>query len=292
MQNYPNKKAQFSMRRNRWISFLVCAAGAFLFLGRSAWDATVAGSYAQGRSALRSGDYATAGKCFETALNDKHNLEESQAGLLQTLRETGSYQEAVRRAEEFLSPRGSSPMLHLERGRIAEALGDYTGAEKHLQHARAMAPRGSSTGREAVRALAELLEKLGRKAAALPLWDQLVAEYRTGRVKGSRDLGTVAVAAWHRGYQEDAKNIFLDATDPKLGEVSPEALADFGYLFLEKYNATEAMSVFRDCLKINRNYPPALFGIALAKEYDSDFEAEIYARKALSVNPNLVPALN
>ena len=60
-----------------------------------------------------------------------------------------------------------------------------------------------------------------------------------------------------------------------------EALADFGYLFLEKYNATEAMGVFRDCLKINRNYPQALIGIALAKKYDSDFEAETYARKAL-----------
>ena len=116
-------------------------------------------------------------------------MEESQAGLLQTLRETGSYQEAVRRAEEFLLPRGSSPMLHLERGRIAEALGDYAGAEKHLRQARALAPRGSSTEREATRVLAELLEELGRRADARPLWDQLIAEYRTGRVKGSRDLG-------------------------------------------------------------------------------------------------------
>ena len=280
------------MRRNRWITFLMCAAGAFLFLGRSAWNATDAGSYVQGRAALRSGDYAAARKYFEAALYDKHDLEESQAGLLQTLRETGSYQEAVRRAEDFLSPRGSSPMLNLERGRIAEALGDYAGAEKHLQQACAMAPRGSSTEREATRALAELLEKVGRKAAALPLWDQLIEEYRTGRVKGSRDLGMVAVAAWHRGYIKDAQNIFIDATDPELGEVSLEALTDFGYLFLEKYNAAEAISVFRDCLKINRNYPRALIGIALAKKYDSDFETDIYARKALSVNPNLVPALN
>ncbi len=255
MPNYPNNEAKFFMRRNGWISCLMCAAWAFLLLERSAWNATDAGSYAQGRAALRSGEYDRAGKCFEAALRDKRNLEESQAGLLQTLRETGSYQEAVRRAEEFLSPSGSSPMLHLERARIADALGDYSGAEKHLQQARAMAPRGSSTEREATRVLAELLEKLGRKAAALPLWDQLIAEYRTGSVKGSRDLGTVAVAAWHRGYVKDAQNIFIDATDPKLGEVSLEALADFGYLFLEKYNATEAISVFRDCLKINQNYP-------------------------------------
>ena len=96
-------------------------------------------------------------------------------------------------------------MLHLERGRIAEAIGDYAGAEKHLRQVTSACSRADLRVRmEATRALAELLEEIGRKADARPLWDQLIEEYRTGRVKGSRDLGIVAVAAWRRGYV-DAK---------------------------------------------------------------------------------------
>jgi tetratricopeptide (TPR) repeat protein len=241
---------------------------------------------------LRSGDYGEARKSFESALKDEANLEQSQAGLLQTLRETGAYQEAVKRSEEFLSSQSTSPLLHLERGRIAEAIGDYSGAAEHLQQAGALAPGKSALYLDATRELAELLEGIGRRADARRLWDQLIEDYRKGRIQGTQSLGNIAVAAWRRGYVQDAKDIFLDATDPKQGDVSLEALANFGYLFLDKYNATEALGVFRDCLKINRFYPEALIGIALAKRYDDDFEAETYAKAALRVNPNFVPALN
>lgn len=258
----------------------------------SALKTNRADNYALGKAALRSGDYGKAGQYFESALKDKTNLEESQAGLLQALREMGAYQEAVRHSEEFLSSGGSSPLLHLERGRIAEAIGDYSGAEEHLRKTRALAPAGSVVHMDATRDLAELLDEIGRRADARLLWDQLIEEYRKGRVQASQSLGDVAVAAWRRGYVQDAKDIFIDATDPKLGEVSLETLGNFGYLFLAKYNATEALNVFRDCLKVNRFYPRALTGIALAKKYENDFEAETYARVALKVNPNLVPALN
>jgi tetratricopeptide (TPR) repeat protein len=275
------------------IRVMVCAIAAWLLLGNcSGFGAAGGSNYSRGIAALRSGDYDDARKCFESGLKDKVNLEESQAGLLETLRETGAYPEAVRRSEEFLSSRKLSSLLHLERGRIAVAVGDYAVAEKHLQQARTLAPLETGVRMDATRDLAELLEEVGRRADAQYLWDQMIGEYRQGRIQGSRKLGDVAVAAWRRGYVQDAKDIFMDATDPKLGEISLKALADFGYLFLEKYNATEALGVFRDCLKINRFYPEALVGIALAKKYDSDFETETYARVALKVNPNLVPALN
>ena len=106
-------------------------------------------------------------------------------------------------------------------------------------------------------------------------------------------LGNVAVAAWKRGAVQSAQDIFMDATEPMIGvEPSLEALANFGYLFLEKDNATEALGVFRDCLKINKSYPDALVGIALAKQDDSNAESITYARSALKVNPNFTPALN
>jgi tetratricopeptide (TPR) repeat protein len=272
---------------------MVIILGAFMLVSDCpALNTGSTNSYALGLAALRSGDYGQARTLFESALKDKINLAESQAGLLQALRETGAYQEAVNRAEEFLSSRNDSPLLHLERGRIAEIIGDYAGAEKHLGQTRALAPAGSAIQMNATRDLADLLDAIGRRTEARNLWDQLIDEYRSGRVHGSQGLGDAAVAAWRRGYIRDAKDIFIDATDPKLGEVSLETLTNFGYLFLDKYNATEALGVFRDCLKINRFHPDALIGMALGKKYESDFEAETYTTVALKTNPNFVPALN
>jgi cellulose synthase operon protein C len=277
------------MRKHHSISALTML---LLLANCLAWM-PAADSISLGRSALRSGDYAKAREYFEAALKDSADPEESRAGLLQTLRECGDYEEAVKRSEEFLSSFDNFPLLHLERGRIAEILGDYANAEK--QYRRSLSPGSArmTVRMDATIALAGLLDKTGRRSDAKALWDKLLDEYRSGNVQGSRNLGDVAVAAWHRDYPEDAKDIFMDATDAKLGSgLSLEALSDFGYLFLDKYRPAEALDVFRDCLKINKSYPDALLGIALAKRYDSDFEAEAYARAALKVNPNFVPALN
>jgi tetratricopeptide (TPR) repeat protein len=220
-------------------------------------------------------------------------VETAQAGLIRVLRETGAYMEAARRCDQFLSARGNSALLHLERGRVAEALGDYAGAEKHLGRSASLSSDGAETLGNALRELAELLETVGRRDEARRLWDQLIQEYQSGRISGSRGLGNAAVAAWRRGYVEDARDIFLDATNPKTaGETALETLSDFGYLFLDKYNATEALSAFRDSLKINPSFPDSLVGVALAKRYENNLEVEMYSRAALKVNPNLVPALN
>jgi len=59
-------------------------------------------------------------------------------------------------------------------------------------------------------------------------------------------LGVIALAAWRRDYIPDAKDIFIDATEEKPGTELPlEALCNFGYLFLEKYEPTLAIGVFR-----------------------------------------------
>jgi cellulose synthase operon protein C len=243
----------------------------------------------EGMAALRAGDYALARKTFEAVLRGRPDQEESQAGLMQVLRETGSYQEACRKGDEFLKTHGNSAGLNLERGRAARAVGDYAGAEHHLR--RAAGP--GILRRAAVTELADLLESCGRLAEANALWDQLIDEFRKGQVSGGHDLGAIALAAWHRGYIQDAKDIFIDATGAKPGPDAPlEALNNFGYLFLEKYQPAEAISVFRDCLNINKSYAPALLGIALAKQYDSSGETESYARAALKVNPGYVPALD
>ncbi|PYV18968.1 MAG: hypothetical protein DMG07_02850 [Acidobacteria bacterium] len=271
------------MKNRTWCALLAF----FLVLGCcSAWRPDAAESYARGRQALRAGDYGASADHFEAALRARPGHEPAQAALCETLRLTGRYPEAIRRADEFLSAREQSAALHLERGRAAVEAGDYAGAERHLRRALAL---GGPTASDDTRELGLLLEATGRAAQARALWQQVVDEYKKGGVKGSQALGNVGVAAWRLGYPQDAKDIFLDATTGP--DVSLESLAWFGSLFLEKYNATDAIGVFRDCLKINKNYPAALVGMALAKKYESNDEAEEYAAAALKVNRNQVSAL-
>ena len=199
---------------------------------------------------MRSGDYAKAREHFEAALKSSAGQEESQVGLLQTLRETGQYDEARRRGEEFLAGRPGSAALRLETARSLIARGEYAAAEKHL---RAALPVGGATRGDVTRELALLLEDTGRRDEARILWQQLVDEYRKGGARDSQTLGNAAVAAWRLGWAHDAKDVFIDATT---GPAAPlEALSNFGYLFLDKYDATNALGVFRDCLKINKQYP-------------------------------------
>ncbi len=275
---------------------LICALVVSLLVGNcSALRPGAADSIALAKAALRSGDYAKARDLFESALRIQPAQEEGQSGLLETLRRTGAYREAAKRADDFLAARGGSAALHLERGRVLAEIGNYVAAEKDLHRAVELSARlpGSATYTGAVRDLASLLENLGRSQEAEPLWDGLIEQYRTGRVQGSGRLGDIAVAAWRRGYAQDAKDIFIDATSGKqAGEISLETLSDFGYLFLEKYNASAALGVFRDCLKINKAYPEALLGVALAKQFESSAEVETNARAALQINPNFVPALD
>jgi len=271
----------------------VLAVGVWISIGSCfAWFEEENDPVLQGSMALRSGDYSHARQLFELALKEGHDPEQSQSGLLEAMRITGGYEEAVRHFETFLSARPDSASLLLEGGLIYRETGDYTKAEDLLKRALSIATRQPALRLDAMRGLAELLEDVGRKTEADRFWNRLIEEFQRGNVRGSRGLGTIAVAAWRKGFIYDAKDLFLDATDPELGEVSLEALTDLGHLLLEKYNATEAMESFKDCLKINASYPAALVGMARAKKYENDIEVELYSRSAIETNPNNVFARN
>ena len=261
MQNFRNSTAEPVFQRRLKTGCILCAVSILVLFGNCpASGIADADNYSQGRAALRSGDYAKAKRCFESELSKKNNLEESQAGLLQTLRETGAYQEALKRAQEFLPAQNSSAVLHLEQGRILEETGEYARAEKSLRQSLALARAGSRLRLDALRELGELLEEIGRRNDAVLVWNQILDEYRAGQMKGSPSLGDAAVAAWRRGFVHDAQDIFMDATDPKNGEISLEALTDFGYLFLEKYNATDALGFSATASKSIKQTPGRCLG--------------------------------
>ncbi len=239
--------------------------------------------------ALRTGDYAAALSGYEAMLASEPGSVMAQAGLLRVLYETGAYRQAQRRAEEFVAS-DPAPALLLEAGRVSAAVGDYGTAEELMRRAYR---KGGFTRAQAARELADLKSHRGQRADAQALWEEIISDYRRGRLQGSSSLGCVAVAEWRLGNVQEAKEIFLDATDERIaGPVSLRVLSDFGFLFLEKYNATDAIGVFSDCLRVNKSYPPALLGIALARKYESTGDIEKQARAALQINPNLVPAIN
>ena len=221
MKNWRNNNSRAKGHGRVFVRMLACVLGACVFLGYSAASgAKETDHYLSGKTALKSGDYEKARKSFEAGLNDGENSEALQAGLLQVFRETGAYADSMRRAEEFLASRSRSSLLHLERGRIAEAVSDYAGAEKHFRQAGQLAATGSAVYMEATRHLADALEATGRRIEARNYWDRLIEEYRRGRVQGSGSLGVAAVAFWRRGSIQDARDVFLDATDSDAGEVS------------------------------------------------------------------------
>ncbi|UCH41021.1 MAG: tetratricopeptide repeat protein, partial [Gammaproteobacteria bacterium] len=63
-----------------------------------------------------------------------------------------------------------------------------------------------------------------------------------------------------------------------------------GELLLEKYNNEEALQAFRQVLDKNDAHPRALLGLARSQHFDYSSEAVTTALRALSINPNLVPA--
>jgi tetratricopeptide (TPR) repeat protein len=240
-------------------------------------------------AALRTGDYAAARKGYDSLVAAGRSQEQARAGLLKTLYETGAYREADRLAEGYISE-SPSPEVLLEAGLIASATGDRRRAEARLRQSYG---RQSAARTCAARELADLLKSQDRLSEAQGLWEEILREYRAGHLRGSDALGQVAVAAWRLGHAQDAKEMFLDATDEEVsGPVSPRSLADFGLLFLDKYNSSDAVGAFRDCLKINSHYAPALLGIARARMFEGSQEVELQARAAIAVNPNYVPAIN
>src|SRR5438876_36801 len=162
-----------------------CGFGLFFVLGCcSATRPGGAQSNSRGAEALRSGDYDKARAHFEDALKSRAEDEASQAGLLQVLRETGQYREALKRGIEFLKARENSAKLQLEMGRSFKAAGDLGGAEQHLRRATQL---GGPARLDSVRELGFLLEETGRRSEAEGLWQRTVEEYRKGAVGGSQE---------------------------------------------------------------------------------------------------------
>jgi tetratricopeptide (TPR) repeat protein len=209
--------------------------------------------------------------------------------LVRVLLEVGRYDDAERAA---LNGVGA--------GRSADALANVAGealrARGRLQEAEARS-RGRRVGRAGRSAGAAesgggtVGPRRARRSAARLRW--FIDFYNEGqRAHGGR-ADAVATAVRYLGASDPA--LFQDAVNAyeEAARADPRHLESRlleGELFLEKYNSTEATSLFRDVLALNPRHPRALLGLARAKAFDGTDEAIALVDSSLAMNPNLVDA--
>ena len=238
--------------------------------------------------------------------------------------QTGKYDEAISAYQTLAAKPGASAEVHRDLVRVLLEVGRTDDAEKHLFAAGADKPTGVqlsnvlgevllSTGKwdaaeAAFRAaanggasdalvaranLGELLWNRGRHAEALKLFDSFIDTYNSGGAKSADDLIAVGRAVRRLGATnpqlfQDALMAFDQAAKAAPGDPRPRVLA--GELFLDKYNATEAHTSFKEALERNPRYPAALIAEARALDFDGTGGAEEKIRAALATDPRSTDA--
>jgi tetratricopeptide (TPR) repeat protein len=241
-----------------------------------------------GRQALQKGQWTEAETEFKSAIAAEPGP--AHLGLAELYFTTGRYPEALKEATEAsLVPAANSPALclagevHRETGKSAEAI-------KMFQAALAKDPRN-------LRARVYLgitYHETGQKPLAEKTLDLFFQDFNNGKIDTNKadQLTYTAMAARYLEAWQDANGTFQDAA-----EKDPNFLLanlEWGDLFLLKYRADEAAKCFGDVLKINKNHPRALIGMAqvrLEASYDVAAATKL-ADQALKTNPKYVPAFN
>jgi cellulose synthase operon protein C len=126
----------------------------------------------------------------------------------------------------------------------------------------------------------KLLQKLGRRAEAVPYFERAVAAYNAGQISSAEDIAMTGVACWGLESWQDANTLFREAVqaDPACFE----AQVLWGDLFREKYNDAEAAKSYADVLGVNEFYVPALVGMAHVAE--SGAATEMLIESVLELN--------
>ncbi|MBV8730934.1 MAG: tetratricopeptide repeat protein [Acidobacteriia bacterium] len=93
---------------------------------------------------------------------------------------------------------------------------------------------------------------------------------------------------WKAGHYPDANNEFRNLVQQNPTNI--EYKMRWGRLFLDYSQPADAAAEFNDVLKLKKDYPPAILGLALAYSQDFDPQAVALAKKALELDPKLIEA--
>jgi tetratricopeptide (TPR) repeat protein len=270
------------VRRARGPGLARLAAALFLALPAMAC-AQDAARPASAQEALRTGKYSQAIEMAQADVGRNAGDPAARRTLVQALMSVGRYPEA----ETAARAPGFSDLL----GQTLRAQGKVEEAEAAFRRAIAQKEPGQLTAEEN---LGELLLSSGRRAEAFQRFDRFIDVYNSGGNLSAADLTAVGAAVEHLGARDP--QLYRDALKAYDRAVAAdqnalEARLRLGELFLDKYNSPDAQSTFEEVLAVNETEPRALLGMAQAKEFDGEAgDAFDLVRRALAVNPNLVPA--
>jgi tetratricopeptide (TPR) repeat protein len=205
--------------------------------------------------------------------------------LVRTLLLLGRTESAERhaRAGEPVELATSLGEVLYQRGRTADAEAAF----------RAAISGGASDAMRARARLAVLLDRRGERDPAFRELEQLAAWYRSGARLGADDLALVAGAFRMLGARDpqhfhDAIRIYEEAVQADTAHI--DARLQEASLLLEKYNSTDAQALLREVLARRPGHPEALLLLAQAKRFDGSDEALTFARQALAISPDFMPA--
>jgi cellulose synthase operon protein C len=172
------------------------------------------------------------------------------------------------------------PAVAALRGRAAIARGRYADAEAIL---RPVASRAPTSG-----AALELglLEHMLRRTDAAGLLGKLAS--LAGDSNDPGELTRAGRALRALGRFQAANAAFRDAA--ALAPKDPEINTEWGELFLDTYNKSEAIQSFQAALKTDPQWTPAIIGTARTLADDDPPQAASIAKKALEINRSSVEA--
>lgn len=240
------------------------------------------------RTAFRSGHYDEAITALRPLAASPGAAQPAAAKMLaRALAEVGRYDEAEAAAR---AASASSPEVLTTLGNVLLARGKRDEADQAFAQA---IQRGASDSLSAELGRALILEDRGQREAARKLFDHFIDVYNGGRNLGAEDLTAVATAVRHLGGTDpslfkDALRAYDEAAAADPTDPAPRLAA--GDMLLAKYNGADARKSFEAVLQRNPRNPEALLGLARVLDFDGRPGAADAARKALAVNPNLVPA--
>jgi tetratricopeptide (TPR) repeat protein len=185
-------------------------------------------------------------------------------------------------AERLATSRGASdPAAAAVLGRLAANRGKYKDAAALLEPVAARDPGG-----DAALELALLYLGIGRASDATTLLTAILRQANTA--SDPAVLLRTARAARALNRPRDANGLFRDAeragADPAIVET------EWGELFLEKHQVTEALKSFQAALTADPAWAPAHAGLARVLEDEDPPKAALAAEKAISIDPELADA--
>jgi tetratricopeptide (TPR) repeat protein len=242
-------------------------------------------------AALRSGEYERAIAAFTSLSASDTASVRARRGLVRALSEIGRYADAEAAARRFATPDARGRELANSLGEVLVARGNL--AEAEMAFRRAISERASDSLMARVN-LAVLRFERGERAEAMREFDRFIDYYNSGGGRlTAAELTAIGIACRYLGLEnhalfKDALKAFDEALEAGPTDLEPRIrLAE---LFLEKYQSGEAQKELDAILKVNPSQPMALLGAARRRQFDGEPGADSLVRRALEVNPNLVPA--